>query len=106
MPRQGFPRREHPLQHVTGDDASGTDHSSRTDPDAGQDDGAAANPDVTADLDRFAEFFRPPKRCVEGCRGVRICTAQVGAGGRKFGTDPVDEATRSGVRAAVRSQRA
>jgi hypothetical protein len=45
-----------PGRHVTGDHATGADHSSLTDADARQDNRATANPDIATDADGATEF--------------------------------------------------
>jgi hypothetical protein len=48
---------ERTFRHVARDDAAGADHRPRADAHTGQDQRAAADPDVGTDLDRLAEFL-------------------------------------------------
>src|SRR5687767_1233879 len=64
-----IPRGEHTLGNVARDDAPGADDGARADADAGQDDSAAAHPDVGPNLDRLPELFTPPQFRVERVHG-------------------------------------
>lgn len=48
---------ERTLRNVARDYTAGTDHGARSDPNTGQNQSTATNPDIRADLDRLSEFL-------------------------------------------------